>query len=192
MGVLETSLSNLGIAARLFYNGRQMFSPGGLMGHIVSHMVRVGEWYDPKFPLHHCARILVNKRSLTRRQAFAPDILDSELNSHLQIKLQYSFELLRKPPKYPPRTEMKPMKFLLSLLTLAGCGLAGSEKCGFFEQGFSSTGVDPTEFLAVLAKMTLMSRHMWVETLRADERTASYTLDVGPFPPSLPTPRSHF
>lgn len=60
---------------------------------------------------------------------------------------------------------MRPMNFLLSLLTLAGCGLAESQKCGFFEQGFSSTGVDPTEFLAILSRMTLMSRHMWMETL---------------------------
>lgn len=87
---------------------------------------------------------------------------------------------------------MRLVTFLLSLLTLAGCGLAESQKCGFFEQGFSSTGVDPTEFLAVLAKMTLMSRHIWVETLRADEWTASYTLDVSPFPSSLPPPRSSF
>lgn len=84
------------------------------------------------------------------------------------------------------------MNFLLFLLTLAGCGLAGSQKCGFFEQGFSSTGVDPTEFLAILSRMTLMSRQMWVETLRADERTASHILDVSHFLSYLPTSRPNF
>ncbi|KAG6354469.1 hypothetical protein INS49_004486 [Diaporthe citri] len=68
---------------------------------------------------------------------------------------------------------MRPSKFPLSLLPLAGCGLAVSQQRQQSEQSGHSTGVDPVELVGALNGLVSISRNMQQELLQLNKNTAA-------------------
>lgn len=144
-----------------------------IWGHKVSHMLKVGEHENPQLPSYHCPPIAVQKRVFTR-QLSAHRILCSDASSSFQSQEYRTRSNSFCSPRNILNEDdfiMRPSKFLLSLLSLAGCGLASSQELEQSQQSCPSTVVDPVELVTTFAVLTSISQYMGLELLQLNKTT---------------------